>query len=280
MKNEVKRTFVPGTEWLYIKLYASITTCDALIIDVIYPLSLYLEKRGFISMWFFIRYSDPQFHVRYRLRLIKNEYMYIVIKMLNKRINSYLRDGLVYRIACDTYVREVERYGISDIENMEYCFFENSRLICLLLSRIRDRSEELRWMSALYLVDILLSNMQMNIFEKQKFVAQMDDVYKKEFGFSEHNSKQLNTLYRSKQKIVFSILNEIMQDSEFYEIAMFIKKTLEGMSLGRIVNKSSYMHMMFNRLFSNNNRAYECIIYNFINRYYKSAIAIAKKRCN
>ena len=62
----VRRTFAPGSEWTYLKLYTGSASADALLRDEIGPLAGELIGSGAADTWFFIRYADPQFHLRVR----------------------------------------------------------------------------------------------------------------------------------------------------------------------------------------------------------------------
>ncbi len=61
------RTFLPGSEWLYAKLYTGAATADRLLSDVVGPLVREALDSGAADRWFFIRYSDPGRHLRLRL---------------------------------------------------------------------------------------------------------------------------------------------------------------------------------------------------------------------
>ena len=60
------RRFPPGSEWLYAKLYTGIATADDVLLEVIAPLTQEALRRGAADKWFFIRYADPQWHLRLR----------------------------------------------------------------------------------------------------------------------------------------------------------------------------------------------------------------------
>lgn len=276
-KKNVKRSFILGSEWLYVKIYAGLTTCDDLLIDVIYPLSLQLERKGLISKWFFIRYSDPDFHIRYRLLLENCDDLFKVVSLFNLKIKRYIDDSLVYRVCYDTYEREVERYGIGTIENTESLFFENSKLICNILKFVKETNENYRWMSAFLLIDSFLSKFNMTLEEKYDLIALMDRSYKTEFGFGLHNSKQLNVLFRNKKKLIFDLMKRKVVNDDFSLIYRYIDDSLGHIDiLSEDINKSSCIHMMMNRLFVIKNRMHELLVYNFICRYYKSMMAIER----
>ena len=90
----IKRNFYPGDEWLYFKIYGGIKTCDDLICGKLYTLMKKLKRDKIIDKWFFIRYSDPDFHIRLRLHITTPEYMWSAICAINKLL----------RPLCDTYI--------------------------------------------------------------------------------------------------------------------------------------------------------------------------------
>ena len=67
--HRIRRTFVPGDEWLFFKVYCGVKTCDELLVKKILSLAHRLMKEKIIVRWFFIRYSDPDYHLRVRFLL-------------------------------------------------------------------------------------------------------------------------------------------------------------------------------------------------------------------
>ena len=56
-----------GDKWLYYKLYCGVRISDSLLTDLVLPLVIKLTTESLIEKWFFIRYSDPENHIRLRL---------------------------------------------------------------------------------------------------------------------------------------------------------------------------------------------------------------------
>ena len=63
----VRRRFPPGSEWLYAKLYTGAATADRVLRDVVGPVTRSALRAGAVDGWFFIRYGDPDWHLRWRL---------------------------------------------------------------------------------------------------------------------------------------------------------------------------------------------------------------------
>lgn len=82
----VERKCIPGTEWLYLKIYTGIKTSDIILKEVITPLIEYFQADNYISKWFFIRYNDPESHLRIRFMLNNTDYYN---KIPSKKLKLY-----------------------------------------------------------------------------------------------------------------------------------------------------------------------------------------------
>lgn len=93
-----------------------------------------LEKK--IVGWFFIRYQDPERHLRFRMRLINEESLSGLLLELHKTLKEWLSENLIKEALFANYERELERYGGPElIEAAEYLFCLDSLSIVHLLER-------------------------------------------------------------------------------------------------------------------------------------------------
>jgi hypothetical protein len=60
------RALPPGSHCLFAKLYCSQSTADYLLLEVIEPLARREMEAGHVVSWFYIRYGDPDWHLRVR----------------------------------------------------------------------------------------------------------------------------------------------------------------------------------------------------------------------
>ncbi len=70
----IRRKFIPGSRWLYFKIYTGIKTADEVATRTLLPLLRELYEAKLIDDWFFIRYTDPDFHLRLRLLVARPEH--------------------------------------------------------------------------------------------------------------------------------------------------------------------------------------------------------------
>lgn len=61
-----ERRFLPGSEWTYLKIYATFKQHDEIITHAVREIVNRLTEEGLIDCWFFIRYADPEPHLRIR----------------------------------------------------------------------------------------------------------------------------------------------------------------------------------------------------------------------
>src|SRR5262249_17411957 len=62
----VERRLFPGSSWLYLKIYCGRATADAVLRDHLAPVIAAATERRVADRWFFLRYADPDPHLRLR----------------------------------------------------------------------------------------------------------------------------------------------------------------------------------------------------------------------
>jgi thiopeptide-type bacteriocin biosynthesis protein len=179
--------FPPGSAWLYLKLYSghglgSDPTTRAFLDDellgrFIAPLVSELEASGQISDFHFVRYADPEAHLRLRLKPAGKSAMQL-LETVAARLNQEAQARAFQRFTIDTYEREVDRYGGSAlIESAERLFTADSRLcLRLLAAQQRDRIEpeiELGILSPIFTLHTLLAGLGLDLSARERFLSQL-----------------------------------------------------------------------------------------------------------
>ena len=282
------KTFIPGSEWVYLKLYTGTKTADAILKNELYGYVREMLQNGFIDKWFFIRYTDPDFHLRLRLHLKEIRNFSCIFNRFFEYFQPIVDTGLVWNIQCDTYQREMERYGANTISLVEDLFFIDSEYIIKLLHQLNgENPDQHRWKLSLVLIDSFLSAFSFELPQRKDLLNAMADSFKKEFGFTRQQvSKQLNDKCRTYRK---EIENALLWENDFAEIIEIIKTRRQAIfQIAEIITgmeksgelqvplkslPTSIIHMSMNRWFRTKNRLHEMVIYEFLSRYYTSEIA-------
>ena len=298
MEHMVKKTFILGDEWIFVKLYTGYKTADVILSEIVPWIVIQLQNQNVLSKWFFIRYSDPDFHIRLRFCLNSSQNYALAVSSIYTAIINLVKEGLIWKVQFDTYKREIERYGHSTIDYAEDIFHADSQAVIKLLSIIEDdQNESRRWLLAVKMIDIFLQDFNFTLDQKLEFIRPLSTSFINEFGFSKKEIQlQLNKKYRihrhsideiilapSKNAGWFRPLSEIIiQKSRIIkpiaaELLEMERRNLLEVPLNNLLG--SYIHMMINRLFRSKQRIYELVLYDMLRRCYSSQIARTKKSC-
>ncbi|WP_433979412.1 thiopeptide-type bacteriocin biosynthesis protein [Chryseobacterium sp. RLHN22] len=284
--NLQKRTFLPGEEWLYVKIYAGSKLAETILSTIVLPFTKQLVKSKKIDKWFFIKYNDPQYHLRVRFHkspdcssIEWNAILYNLTAVINKKLGSNLH----YKIVVDTYHRELERYGQLPLDLSELLFYYDSTCVANFLKDIYgDEGEIYRYKFSLLNVDNLLDSFGYSIHQKKEILASISQEFfneHKEYFDKEKTLRQfLNNRYRelrSEIQEVFTTGSECHQELSPYLIKRnrFIAKNRNLFTIAIDQLIYSYIHMTLNRLFLINPRHHELLVYHLLNKYYESEIA-------
>ncbi|WP_171170904.1 lantibiotic dehydratase [Streptomyces sp. I05A-00742] len=123
---EVRTRHLPGEEWLYAKLYAAENFHDELLGTHV-PLLLH-DIGAHVERWFFIRYRDPDPHLRLRFHGDARALSSRVLPELARKVRGLQDAGLVRAMTLDAYEPETDRYGGPDaLPHAERLFHLDSR---------------------------------------------------------------------------------------------------------------------------------------------------------
>lgn len=268
--HSVQRSFAPGSEWLYLKIYCNSNISDSLLSYSLKPVLDKLAEENRIQKAFFIRYTDPHYHIRLRLHLTDQKFYSGVLQMLYEVLDPHFQQEMIWNIQIDSYHREIERYHPEYMEAAEEAFGYDSVLVLRLLEKENFvENENVRLFSAVKNVDSWLSLFSLSLQEKLDFCKSMENVFLKEF--SSDLKTHINSKYRILKEKLHSFYTENSFEWEFNERDQYLRR----INLHR-ETLSSYIHMSINRWFSSEQRALELMTYSFAAKYYSRILSQSK----
>jgi thiopeptide-type bacteriocin biosynthesis protein len=151
----------PGSDWLFVKLYCPRALEEDLIAGPMRTFCEFVLSAGLAQEWFFIRYSDPDPHLRLRFRGAPERLVGQLIPQVCSWAAELMSEGLCLRFCFDTYDREVERYGgEAGTAAAEALFAADSRAVAQLLYLDQQRSLQMdRTTLAILSIDDLLADL-------------------------------------------------------------------------------------------------------------------------
>jgi thiopeptide-type bacteriocin biosynthesis protein len=106
-----RRRHLPGSDWLLARVHCGASGADEVLARLAGPLARRLLAAGTADRWYFVRYGDPDWHLRLRFHGDPGRLAREALPALREAAEPLLADGLVERVVLDTHEPEVERYG-------------------------------------------------------------------------------------------------------------------------------------------------------------------------
>ncbi|SEI46169.1 thiopeptide-type bacteriocin biosynthesis domain-containing protein [Dyadobacter koreensis] len=277
----VARRFCTGSRWLYVKLYCAESLSDLLITQALAPLMASLQKQKIIQKWFFIRYNDPEPHLRLRFYSEKKHFWALVLGQLQKAVEPLLESGMVRNMQTDTYQRELERYPSKLYEKIESVFHCDSQAVFSALDAV-GQDPDRRWQAALWATDKLLSDFDLDLNEKRILVEKMHQQFAAELDGDGTLRRVMDENYRAQRQRIETILG-LDQPVEISKLAVFFQK--RSIRIGRLTKSpaligapmqlplcTDLIHLFLNRWFFTRQRQQEFVIYHYLKKYYTSVM--------
>jgi len=277
----IRRTFPPGSEWLFAKLYTGTATVDRVLCEDIAPLAKEAVASGAACRWFFIRYGDPSWHLRLRFqgdpRLLRERVQPAIESMAQRLIET----GAAWKLQFDTYEREVERYGGAEaIELAEEIFHRDSEaVVALLPSCAGDDGADLRWRFMLAGIDRLYADFCFDLAARLRLAERSRDALAQQFHFDTLRD-HLASRFRTHRASLLQLLDASIPALDHRSAAIApIARDLLTRRLHSPLNAilPSIIHMFVNRLARSAGPEHELVLYDYLVQLYRSCIARERK---
>lgn len=130
-----ERLRLPGSDWLFAKFYAPYDQLTRVLVTDLADLIEMAENSGLARRWFFLRYSDPEPHLRVRWQGEPDLLLRHLLPQVTDFAAQLVGAGRVNSLVIDSYDRELDRYGgPSGLEVCEDLFHADSSAVRSLLS--------------------------------------------------------------------------------------------------------------------------------------------------
>jgi len=287
------RSHPPGSQWLYVKIYSGRSRLRG-VLDAAFGVLGSAELAPHVARWFFVPFSDPEPHLRLRVR---GEPATLLSRVLPALRAAWARDfesGAITRLELATYERELERYrGADATELAEALFCADSEAVARLSEHLEDGA--LAFELCVLGIHRLLVDFGLDVNARQRFARTSADDYGSEFGATTETWKKIGEKYRKLAPRLRALLFEEPEDDPArsgrtaFDVRSgrveAVRHGLERLGLPAAELEEllhSYAHMHAIRMLGDSARWYELLVYDFLRRLYateaaRANIARAKK---
>jgi lantibiotic biosynthesis protein len=286
------RRLPPGSEWLYAKLYTGSATADVILREVVREMVDAVMETRAADRWFFIRFGDPDWHLRLRFHGAPQSLQQTVLPLIYEKTPPLMTRGQIWRLQLDTYERELERYGGAEgIELAEQLFHADSEAVLQLIESLEpgDTGADERWRLTMYGIHRLFDDFGFDLKARHSILKDTRDAFAKEFRVEKNLWSEFSDKFR-KERNELQLLLDAAPDSDHplapgieilhqrsHKLASIVaelqsreRKGALSASIPRLM--PSYIHMHANRLLRSAQRQQELVIYDLLTRLYESQL--------
>jgi thiopeptide-type bacteriocin biosynthesis protein len=270
----------PGGDWLYAKLYCSVASTDRVLREVVFP--LVQQTEGTVSRWFFLRYGDPDWHLRLRFHGDPVALRDLVLPTLHQLTAAAGRHD-VHRVTLDSYDPEHERYGGSETMAMVERVFQHDSEAAVLLSILYPTDAEARWCLTLLGMYRLLVAFGLDRSERLEVASAARDKFTQEAGLIGRDGRVLGQRFRETRSLLaevfdaglapdhrlragVDVLDQRDRDLAPLAIELIGAWSDEGGADTRKRITASLLHMHANRVLPSHHRLQEAFLCDFLTR--------------
>ena len=282
-QTSAKRKYMPGSEWLYLKIYTPRAGASRLLL----LLQSILAKRyshGKISKWFFIRYDDHAPHIRFRMKVAPEDISEVLMAFKTK-LEDRIQQHVVREYQLDVYSRELERYAGGGIERTEDFFWASSELVLKFLKKARHGMSSTAHHFALYTTQVIINEFIPGQEDQLVFMLESYQLFLAEFAEGkvkvalDKKYRELSAAIQAAMTSTDAALGSgsVKSGERFVRVLKKIQQYLVPEQEKRLAYIRSIIHMHLNRVFTDEPRKQEMITYYLL---YKYQLSVKERNSN
>jgi thiopeptide-type bacteriocin biosynthesis protein len=273
---KIKRKYIPGTDWLYLKIYAPAISTDRLLLRLL-PILRKRYVHGRIGKWFFVRYNDHSPHIRLRISA-RPEMIGEILLACKSRLEDRIQQHVIREYQIDVYSRELERYALAGIDRTEDFFWASSELVISYLQQKPVNSSVASHLFAIVSTLTIMTIFLPDTSDQLKFAYASYEGFLPEFKAANMKvaldkkyrqlSPELKGLLANKDQGLWS--GSVRNGKRFTGIIERISGHISSSDIRFADYLRSIVHMHLNRIFSEDGRKQEMITYYMLYKYLSS----------
>ncbi|MGN6180224.1 MAG: lantibiotic dehydratase [Mucilaginibacter sp.] len=258
---------VPGLNWLYLKLYVHENQANELLTESVNRQMINLRRKGLIRSWYFIRYRDPDHHLRIRLKINKRASQ-CIFEIILKFNQSLLERDQVQRIQFDTYEPEIGRYSTMHMNDFEEIFAISSQMVIRQLSN-NSHEETLICVTVVFIRNVMQAA-GIDVKKRLSFFKNVINAFMQEFNVGRNFRITADRQFRElRQHIALAIAKPGEQRNSLplslQKKLIYLRNNTQPEAFER--HLADIIHMHVNRLFNAGQRKYELTAYYMVCKY-------------
>lgn len=276
-------------KWLYLKMYLAESAADDVLCRLVAPQARSAIASGRADCWFFLRYRDPQFHLRWRFRAPHEVLHHELAPALQDAIATLVDQGLVWRVELSTYLPEYSRYfGRDGVDLAEQVFHADSDAALGLIELLRDDSRSSdRWKAVVLGMHSMLDDLGFDLAARIDLLATTAQSRARLIGMTKPVQVQLGHRFRTHRAELEALLggqragvwhqvDELLKERSA-RIAAILRARTDTQFVRQLLQRqcADLMHMFNNRMHRCDGLRQEAYLLDWLRRLYGAQVARA-----
>lgn len=261
-------------DWLYYRVFCH----PGISRQILNAIALILKSnlRQYVTLFFYVCYNDPSYHLRLRFRCADMASKSSAALLLEDTLQQLRKQGLIQSISIEQYQQELERYGYENIELVEQIFDADSRWV--VYSLLEGLEKENRSVFCIVTTAVLLSTFRFTIKENMEQCKGIFESMFIEFNGTKVLQTSLADKYRNIRKDIaadFALISRLVSSDPMFNKLESLIHLLADKNKGvgsQIISQlaADVMHMHLNRMFPEHPREQEMVVYYILWQHYKA----------
>jgi len=277
--------YPPGSNWLYLRIYGGPLALEEWLTGSFRLLLNEWIRSDTVLLFHFVRYLDQDYHLRLRFKLADPLQSGLLLNLVSSDCRKWIEEERMWKIEAGTYEPERERYGVERMNLVEEWFYRDSLFWLAILADANEEEKSVLWKKGAERIDWMLDRFGFTAEGKLLLLQRMREALSTEFRVTHRMKSQLDGKYRSISRELADAVekpqtkdadggkNKIRSVSIIEQISETFASRQELEAAGILPD---LIHMSLNRAFRTRHRLQELVMYDFLARYYASAVARKK----
>lgn len=275
-----------AASWTYLKCYLAPATSN----DVIDACAAELRpaiSRGAVDRWFFVRYADPETHLRLRFHGESRTAAGETARRIERALRPFIEAGRIWRLQHENYVAEPTRFGgVEALPHAERIFWRDSEAAVDAIHLVQSGGVP-EWLAAIVSVDALMDDFGLDEAARCRFARARRDVYFAEVDDRAALLRHAAAIARKYRRQVMAELSAPTAISAIFAarsaaVARSVARLgaldrANRLTVPRLDVLASLVHMAANRIFSADQRMQEALALDLLALAYDAVAATRKE---
>lgn len=262
-----QRNFMPMEQWLYFEVYTAPTFGNTVLLQVHEQIKQYADK---IDKWFFIRYNQDGPHLRFRVLFNQDTQLHF-FRDVTSTLQPMLAAGTVHDIAIRTYSRELERYGVAGMDNIEAHFYLDSEIAVDLFRK--GHADLDRYIHCIRIFQRVRALGSIESQRYHRWINHIRKMFETEHNLGARQYHQANRYFQQhREEINTGSQNLTLQELRLAE--SIHQLLMQCPDRRRAPLLTDLMHMHINRLFPDHQRTHELLTFTLLANLLKMPVPV------